>query len=108
MSVGSAVLWLVGVLLIIAVALVPIRLGAARRRALAAARADAESAYHELGYALDTRTGTEDTLAAARERWNTAGALLADAATAPQCAVAAQCARDGLARLATADRPESA
>jgi len=91
--------WVLGGLLLAGAALLPGRLAASRRRTLAAARASAEAAYQRLGFAVETATAGSGALARARERWHTAGALLADASSAEQCAVAERCAREGLAAL---------
>ena len=99
----QVLLWVVGGVLIAAAALAPLRLRGARRQALTGARANAEAVYQRLGFAVETTTvADEEAVARARERWNTAGALLADADSAEQCAVAEQCAREGLAALDSA------
>jgi hypothetical protein len=101
--------WVIGVLLIAAAALVPLLRGGARRRAFAAAKARATSAYERLGFSVETvatqgNQRAADAMTDAEERWNTAGALLAEATTAQECVVAEQAAREGIDRVREACR----
>jgi hypothetical protein len=68
------------------------------------ARARARSEHARLGHALAVGAVPADDSARRRheqatERWHTAGGLLAEARTPEECALAEQCAREGLALL---------
>jgi hypothetical protein len=68
----------------------------------------ARAAYNELGHHVEVPapTGdpeTEELLAAARERWNSAGAVLATARSGEELRLAESIAREGLAAVAHAN-----
>ncbi|GAA1192599.1 hypothetical protein [Prauserella alba] len=91
----------IGVGAVVAGAALPARRRGERRREFAAAAASVRAAYNRLGFCLDTLTPGEDaaaadSLARARERWHTTGALLSEATTAEECRVAAEVAAAGM------------
>lgn len=79
--------------------------------ALPAARARARAAHQRLGLGVDSMVpdgpAAED-LRRARERWLTAGALIADATTVEACEVAGAAAAEGLRHLEAARRRSGA
>lgn len=87
----------VAVAVLAAGALVPLL---RRGPGLRAARAGARSAHARLGHLVATVDADPSTIRRARERWTTAGALLARAATAEDLALAERTATEGIALLA--------
>lgn len=82
--------------LLVAGALVPLLRRDPGRRA---ARAAARSAHARLGHLLATADADPDAIRRARERWTTAGALLARGASAGDLALAERTAAEGIALL---------
>lgn len=70
-----------------------------RSAGVRAARARARSAHSRLGHLLATVDADADALRRARERWTTAGALLARASAAADHALAERTAAEGIALL---------
>jgi hypothetical protein len=103
-------LWLVIVLAVVLVAagaLVPVVTGRDRRAGGGGAAIAARDRYALLGSFVEDPAATTDTeaealLAQARERWLSAGALLAGARSAADFTLAERTAREGLAKVATA------
>jgi uncharacterized SAM-binding protein YcdF (DUF218 family) len=100
-------LWIaLAVVVLAAGALVPV-LSRARREDPSGAEITARGRYELLGSQVEDLPLTEDEAAAAllrqaRERWNSAGALLADARRAEEFRLAERTAEEGLADLAAA------
>jgi hypothetical protein len=93
--------WIIGAVLLIAGAGVPIWTVGARKRDVEGAEARARAAYERLGFCVETvHPGTDpfvvQLLDDAAERWHTTGAVLATARTAGEYAVAVRVARQGL------------
>jgi hypothetical protein len=94
--------WIVGAVLLIAGAGVPLWTVGARKRSVEGREARARAAYERLGFCVETvHPGTDpfvvQLLDDAAERWHTTGAVLATAYTAGEFAVAERVARQGLA-----------
>ncbi len=92
--------YLLGGCLLAAGAIIPAGWAWQRSR-MGSAEAQARSCYELLGYSLETiAVGTDEDsvrlLARASERWNTAGATLAGAASAPAYRIAECTAQEGL------------
>lgn len=88
-------------------ALVPVLAGRARRADTDAAEISAAQRYELLGHYVENPVATTDATAESllrqgRERWNSAGAILADAKSAADFHLAEQVAREGLAHVSAA------
>ncbi|MBB3666342.1 MULTISPECIES: hypothetical protein [Prauserella salsuginis group] len=99
----------IGVGAVVAGAALPARRRSEHRRELAAATATARAAHNRLGFCLETlapgdNAAAADSLARARERWHTTGALLAEATTAEECRVADEVAAAGMDHIVRACR----
>lgn len=96
----STALVIGGLALLAAGALVPVLLQARRQGARGAA-ARARSAHARLGHVLETAGGVDPVVhRRGYERWTAAGAVLAQARSAPEFALAERTADEGLALLA--------
>jgi hypothetical protein len=97
----------VAVLVLAAGALVPVFAGRGRRVAGDGAEIAARDRYELLGHYVENPVATDDGHAAellrqGRERWNSAGAVLASARTEPEFLLAERVAGEGLAHVAAA------
>jgi predicted negative regulator of RcsB-dependent stress response len=87
--------WIVGSVLLVAGAGVPAG-WTWRRSRMDTAHARALSQYEQLGYAVQTTDAGERALARATERWNSAGAALAQARCDADYAIVERIAREGM------------
>lgn len=99
----------IGVGAVVAGAAVPAARASQRRQRLVQAKARARAVYRRLEFCVETIDPGADLTAAdelsrASERWHTAGALLAEAVSEEQCAVAEDVAQEGLEHVAAACR----
>lgn len=99
--------WVVGLVLLVAGALVPFWAVGGRKRDVEGGEARARTAYERLGFCVETVHPGVDPyvvrlLDDAAERWTTAGAVLARSTTAGEYAVAERVAREGLNYVAEA------
>ena len=97
----------IGLGAVVAGAAVPLLRAGERRQRVAGAKASARAACRQLGFCVETvPTGANadaaEELARAAERWHTAGALLAEATTEEQCAVAEKVVAEGMEHIANA------
>jgi hypothetical protein len=88
-------------------ALGPVLAGRTRRTTGSGAAVAARERYELLGHYVEVPESTTDPeaqaqLRQARERWNSAGAILATATADPDFALAERVAREGLAHVGTA------
>lgn len=94
--------WVLGAVLLVAGAAIPAGWTWHRAR-MDTAHARALSCYEQLGYAVETTTTTDPAgtraLARATERWNSAGAILAQAGTDAEYLIAERTAQQGLELL---------
>jgi hypothetical protein len=104
------VVWIVVTVVIVAGgALAPVLAGRNRRASGGGAAAAARDRYQLLGHYVEDPVGTDDPEALAllrkgRERWNSAGAVLADAKAPEDFALAESVAQEGLAHVTAAHR----
>lgn len=102
--------WIVVAVVVVAGgALVPVVAGRNRRETGSGEAIAARERYELLGHYVETPVATTDSEAEAllrqgRERWNSAGAILATARSAPDFQLAERVAREGLAHVTSAHK----